>query len=200
MTSFTMASTKMLRGRAIAPAALLISLFLFVFPGSARLFAQTPPSSAQPLPRGFRGIMLGMDLDQVKQALRADPLFGYRGEPDVSLIPQTHQYLIESAGSSYIRRAYFQFADRRLLTMILVLDSEKLDYFSLFSALSAKYGQPTSLSPEESVWESDSVRLSLEKPLTVKYLDPKAFASLVPAGGAPTDLDRLSREKFIEQF
>ena len=141
-----------------------------------------------------------MELDQVKKALSADPLFGYRGEPDVSMLPQTRQYLIECAGSSYVRRAYFQFADRRLLTMILVLDPERLDYFSLYSALSAKYGQPGSLSPQEAVWESDAVRLSLERPLTVKYLDAKTFASLTAASTAPTDLDRLSREKFIEQF
>ena len=141
-----------------------------------------------------------MDIDQVKKALLADPLFGYRGDPDVSMLPQTHQYLIESAGPSYIRRAYFQFADKRLLTMIFVLDREKLDYFSLYSALSGKYGQPASLSPQEAVWQSDQVRLSLERPLTVKYIDQAAFAALVGKAGAPSDLENLSREKFIEQF
>jgi len=178
----------------------LLSLFLLAAPGCATLSAQAAGAPPQPLPRGFRGITLGMDLDQVKQALSADPLFGYRGDPDVSLLPQSRQYLIESAGASYVRRAYFQFADRKLLTMILVLDTEKLDHFSLFSALSAKYGPPESLSPQESVWQTDSVRLSLERPLTVKYIDRAMFASLVASGGAPSDLEGLSREKFIEQF
>jgi hypothetical protein len=173
---------------------------LFLAPGPAGLSAQAASSAASALPRSFRGISLGMDIDQVKKALLADALFGYRGDPDVSMLPQSHQYLIECAGHSYIRRAYFQFADKRLLTMILVLDAEKLDYFSLYSALSAKYGQPTSLSPQEAVWQSDSVRLSLERPLTVKYIDQAAFTSLVGKAGAPSDLESLSKEKFIEQF
>jgi len=164
--------------------------------------AQSTTSAAPPqaLPMGFRAIMLGMGLDQVKEALKADPLFRYRGDPDVSFLPQTSQYLIECEGTSYLRRAYFQFADSRLFIMILVLDTQKLDHFSIWSALSAKYGQPTSLSPDESVWQSDPVRFSLEKPLTVKYIDNKTFAALLAHGGAQKDLDQISREKFIEQF
>jgi len=111
-------------------------------------FPQSSPPPARALPMGFRGISLGMGLDQVKQALKADPLFRYRGDPDVSFLPQTSQYLIECDGNSYLRRAYFQFADSRLFIMILVLDTLKLDHYSLFSALSAKYGAPTSLDPQ----------------------------------------------------
>jgi len=159
-----------------------------------------PSSSPAALPGGFRGINLGMDIDQVKKALVADPLFGYRGDPDVSMLPQSHDYLIECAGPSYIQRAYFQFANKRLLTMILMLDTEKLDYFSLYTALTGKYGQPASLSPQEAVWQSTSVRLSLERPLTVKYIDQATFANLIGKAGAPTDLEGLSKEKFIEQF
>jgi hypothetical protein len=84
--------------------------------------------------------------------------------------------------------------------MILVLDTLKLDHYSLFSALSTKYGPPSSLSPQETVWQSEPVRFSLERPLTVKYIDNKTFSALLAKSGAPGDLDRLSREKFIEQF
>ena len=156
--------------------------------------------AGQALPLGFRGISVGMGLDQVKQALKADALFRYRGDPDVSFLPQTSQYLIECEGNSYLRRAYFQFADSRLFIMILVLDTQRLDYYSIFSALSSKYGQPQSLSPQEVVWTSEPIRFSLERPLTVKYIDNKTFAALLSKGGAQKDLDQLSREKFIEQF
>jgi|GEM_PF-1615011 len=162
-----------------------------------------PQSSARPvqtLPVGFRSISLGMGLDQVKKALAADPLFVYRGDPDVSFLPQTDQFLIECPGTTYLRRAYFQFADSRLFIMILVLDTQKLDHYSMFSALSTKYGPPASLSPQESVWQSETVRLSLERPLTVKYVDNKTFSAILAKGGAQKDLDQLSREKFIEQF
>jgi hypothetical protein len=152
------------------------------------------------LPMGFRNVSLGMGLDEVKAALKADPLFRYRGDPDVSFLPQTSQYLIECEGTTYLRRAYFQFADSRLFIMILVLDAQKLDHYSLFSTLTGKYGQPTSLSPQESVWQSDPVRFSLERPLTVKYIDNRTFAAILAKGGAQKDLDQLSREKFLEQF
>ena len=148
----------------------------------------------------FRGISLGMGIDQVKAALKADALFRYRGDPDVSFLPQTSQYLIECEGSSFLRRAYFQFADSRLFIMILVLDTLKLDHYSLFTTLSAKYGPPSSLNPTESVWESDPVRFSLERPLTVKYVDNKTFKALLARGGAQTGIDQLSRETFLGQF
>ena len=164
------------------------------------VFPQAAAHQAQALPAGFRGISLGMGLDQVKKALAADPLFVYRGDPDVSFLPQTAQYLIECPGTTYLRRAYFQFADSRLFIMILVLDIQKLDHYSMFSALSAKYGMPATLNPQESVWQSDAVRLSLERPLTVKYVDNKTFSAILAKGGAQKDLDQLSREKFIEQF
>ncbi|HEY9593501.1 MAG TPA: hypothetical protein VHE79_03430 [Spirochaetia bacterium] len=168
----------------------------------ALCFALLPAARADaaPLPTGFRGISLGMSLDEVKTALKADPLFRYRGDPDVSFLPRTSQYLIECDGVSFLSRAYFQFADSRLFIMILVLDQQKLDHYSLFSALSAKYGEPASLNPGETVWQSDVVRFSLERPLTVKYIDNKTFSALLSKGGAQTDLEQLSREKFIEQF
>ena len=178
-------------------------LVLVIFLCSAGAFAQGAPGTAaapQAIPMTFRKVSLGMGLDEVKAVLKADPLFRYRGDPDVSFLPQTSQYLIECEGTTYLRRAYFQFADSRLFIMILVLDAQKLDHYSLFSTLSAKYGQPTSLSPEESVWQSDPVRFSLERPLTVKYIDNRTFAAILAKGGAQKDLEQISREKFLEQF
>jgi hypothetical protein len=184
-------------GKALAGACIFLASTLCLPPAA---FTQSTPPQARALPSGFRSVSLGMGLDEVKQALKTDPLFRYRGDPDVSFLPQTNQYLIECDGNSYLRRAYFQFADSRLFIMILVLDTQKLDHFSLFSALSTKYGQPTTLNPQESVWQSDPVRFSLERPLTVKYVDNKTFSAILAKGGARGDLDQLSREKFIEQF
>jgi hypothetical protein len=167
---------------------------------AAGVSAQASGSPAQSLPMSFRSVSLGMGLEEVKAALKADPLFRYRGDPDVSFLPQTSQYLIECEGAAYLRRAYFQFADSRLFIMILVLDAQRLDHYSVFSTLTTKYGQPTSLSPVESVWQSEPVRFSLERPLTVKYIDNRTFAAILAKGGAQKDLDQLSREKFLEQF
>src|SRR4030042_1259762 len=53
-------------------------------------------------PEGFRTVKLGMSVDEVKAVLAEDPFFDYRGEPDVSFLPDTQQFLIECEGFSYI--------------------------------------------------------------------------------------------------
>ncbi|MGO9307762.1 MAG: hypothetical protein ACLQDL_01915 [Spirochaetia bacterium] len=185
-------------GRRLAP--IVVFTIFLCLQGVCAQGAPGATAAPQAIPMSFRKVSLGMGLDEVKAALKADPLFRYRGDPDVSFLPQTSQYLIECEGTTYLRRAYFQFADSRLFIMILVLDAQKLDHYSLFSTLAAKYGQPTSLSPEESVWQSEPVRFSLERPLTVKYIDNRTFAAILAKSGAQKDLDQISREKFLEQF
>jgi hypothetical protein len=151
-------------------------------------------------PAGFRGIDLGMDLETVKNELLEDPFFDYRGEPDVSFLPQTRESLIECAGLSYISRAYFQFHEKKLYIMILVLDEKKIDHYSLFATLTDKYGPFSSLSPAKVVWETENTLFSLERPLTVKYLDRGVFESLKAEGAAEENLRSVSRSRFLEEF
>jgi hypothetical protein len=157
---------------------------------------QTPA----PPPQGFRGIELGMGLEQVKQLLAADPLFDYRGDPDISFLPLPPQTLIETSGSSFIKRAYFQFDREKLFIMILSMDPDRLDYYTLYSTLSGKYGEPTSLDPTEAVWDFEQLRLSLERPLNVKYIDSAVFEALKEEGRVQEDLWEISKDNFLEQF
>lgn len=165
---------------------------------------EDPQESDQPgapvPPDGFRSIRLGMELDAVKQLLQQDPLFDYRGDPDVSLLPQPQQTLIECAGTSYIRRAFLQFHERRLYIMILALDPERLDYYTLYSTLSGKYGNPGRLDPSEAVWEFEGLRLSLERPLSVKYIDTGVFQRLQDEAQTGEDFRALAKDRFLEQF
>ncbi len=151
-------------------------------------------------PRGFRGLELGMSLEQVKARLEADALFGYRGEPDVSLLPSPQQTLIECSGVSWVRRSFFQFHEGRLLSIILVLDDRRLDYYTLYQTLGSKYGNPARLDPAEAVWEFPGVRLSLERPLSVKYLDSERFEALRKQGQAGQTLAEVSKQAFLEEF
>ena len=151
-------------------------------------------------PEGFRALRLGMELDLVKELLQEDALFAYRGDPDVSLLPQPQQTLIECAGTSYIRRAFFQFHERRLYIMTLALDPDRLDYFTLYSTLAGRYGEPDRLNPSAAIWEFEGLRLSLERPLSVKYIDPEVFARLQAQARAGQDLRELAKEQFLEQF
>jgi hypothetical protein len=151
-------------------------------------------------PSGFRGIALGMDIAAVKEVLKSDPLFGYKGDPDVSFLPRTSETLIECEGRSYVSRAYFQFEKGRLLTMILALNAKLIDHYSLFTSFSLKYGKPAIFDPTAAVWLSDDVRFSLERPLTVKYIERKTFDAVTKAGKAEMDLEGMARERFIDQF
>ena len=182
------------RGLAAVAAALVLALL----PAAAGAQAAAP--AATPPPSSFRAIALGMTVDQVKEALRKDVLYRYRGDPDVSFLPLSGESLIECEGSSYLRRAYFQFAGGKLYVLILVLDQRKLDHYSMFTAFTAKYGEPASFNPTEAVWQSEAVRFSLERPLTVKYIDRGVFQEQVARGAAQQDLEQLSREQFIGQF
>jgi hypothetical protein len=157
------------------------------------------PGSIQP-PRGFRSIQLGMELERVKQLLIDDPLFDYRGDPDISFLPLPPQTLIETSGSSFIRRAYFQFDQDLLYIIILSMDPDRLDYYTLYSTLSEKYGQPASLDPTEAVWQFEQLRLSLERPLNVKYIDTAVFQALKEEGQVQQDLWEISKDNFLQQF
>jgi len=160
-----------------------------------------PPAPAVPTdPGGFRKIRLGMSMDAVKEALKQDRLFSYRGDPDVSFIPVKEQRLIECGGNLYIDRAYFQFHDDRLLVMILMLDPAEVSYYETLEALRKSYGDPAILDPTHVVWETGALRLSLERPVTVKYVDAETYATLRGASSAGDDFEGLSRQRFLDQL
>jgi hypothetical protein len=154
----------------------------------------------QALPRGFRALTLGMGLDEAKAALKADGLFGYRGDADVSLLAAKNESLIDCLGASYVKRAWFQFRDKRLYAISLVLNPEKVDHYSVFTHSSEKYGPPTRLNPQETVWEDGATRYSIERPLTVKYLDLAVFAQIQAQGKVRESKEELDRRDFIDAF
>ena len=154
-------------------------------------------------PLGYGGIRLGMTLDEVKERLKKNGEFGWRGERDVSLLPGENRVLIETDAkarqpSSFLDRCYFQFYNGRLYIMIITIDRERMDHYSVFSALCKKYGNPTSLSPEKSEWKSDVVTMSLERPLSIKYVDTKVFDELNAASLVPLSAAEMTRELFLD--
>jgi len=90
----------------------------------------TPPAKTNgqqvkaALPAEYRSIRLGMGIDAVKEALKQDAVFGYRGERDVSLLPTENRSLIESAGSYFISRSWFQFYKDNLYTVEIEGESD----------------------------------------------------------------------------
>jgi len=152
------------------------------------------------LPRSFRQIKLGMGLDELKAALAADDIFAFRGDRDVSLLSNPDQALIETTGFSFVRRAFFQLRGGKLFMMAFDLDAGRVDHYSVFSALVADYGEPSSLDPRESVWLSENTRVSLERPLTVKYLDRIVFDELTSSSRVKESRDAVLRKEFLDGF
>lgn len=164
----------------------------------------SPPAFSQEMdadgPKGFSGIELGMDINQVKSALVKDGQFKFRGDPDVSLLARPNESLIETEGFSFIDRAYFQFYSGKLYTIILALDLEEMDHYTMYTTLVNRYGEPETLDPTAAVWEFFGVRMSLERPLSVKYVDSLAFEEILRQNAQTESLNALSRERFLEQF
>jgi len=162
-------------------------------------FSQSTGDSEGP-PRQFRALSLGMALDDLKSALIKDGLFLFRGDRDVSFIPIREETLVETTGLSYIRRAYFQLSGGAVFIMSFSLDTQIMDHYSVFTTFVKKYGQPLSLSPSEAVWESDDTRVSIERPLTVKYIDKTVFDRLIEESKTREKWELLLREEFLSDF
>jgi hypothetical protein len=152
------------------------------------------------LPSSFGGVSLGISLDQAKEDISASPLFAYRGDPDISFLPSDDQPIIRADGNGFLSSGIFQFHDDGLYSITLRLDEERMDYFTMFSDLSEKYGDPDYLDPQQCYWERDGVRMILEKPLTVKYLSMEVFNAIREAGAAEESISTMSRDLFLDNF
>lgn len=141
-----------------------------------------------------------MTLEQAKAALGTDASFVYRGDPEVQFVPLSERPIIEVEGRAFIDTAILQFEDDALYVLSLVLDRDRLDYFSVYESLVAQYGDPSQIDPAQAVWEAGPTRLSLERPLTVKYLDLPAFTAIVESGEMQEALDDLTRDRFLDQL
>jgi hypothetical protein len=180
------------------------------------LWAQTDPGSrwitlpesqkdqaegrTETLPREFRGIGLGMGLEDLKAALQRDGLFHFRGDRDVSFLPSREQNLVETTGFSFIRRAFFQLRDGQVFIMAFTLDPALVDHYSVFTTFVKKYGEPVRLDPGQAVWETEDTRVAIERPLTVKYIDMKVFKELIGESEVEASGEVFLRQEFLDAF
>ena len=180
----------------------LIGAVMLLWLAAAASAQETSGTSegTQTLQTGFGLVDLGMTMDQVKSALAEDPNFDYRGDPDVSFLPHSEVPIIETAGTAFVSSGIFQFHDDSLYVITLVLNDRRLDYFTLYDSLRAKYGEPNSLTPSTAIWETEAVRIALEKPLTVKYIDVPTFDALVREGEMNEAIETITRDRFLEQL
>jgi len=163
---------------------------------SAAEGAQAGALATEELSRGFGAITLGSSLDETIDELRASQFFIFNEDQDISRIPNSTNALITVAGEIHIESAFFQFDQERLISIQFILDTAIIDHFSIYTFLQNKYGEPQELNPTIIAWESESVRLSLEKPLIIKYIDLQFFTSQ----REERTIQRSEREERINAF
>ena len=73
-----------------------ICFFIILLFISYEVVAREDWKNYEPLPYSYKGISLGMTLDETKIALIQTPEFDYNGDRDVSLVPGDNQILIET--------------------------------------------------------------------------------------------------------
>lgn len=154
------------------------------------------------LPYGYGGIELGMSVEQVKEALKKNPQFGYRGDRDVSLLPSTKETIIQTDASrntySFLTQCYFQFYQEKLYIITINVKTSKMDYYSIFTTLCNKYGNPPSMNPKKAEWDDDAVIMTVEKPLTLKYTDKKVFEEIQNQSLVEDSAEEMARDTFLQ--
>jgi len=162
--------------------------------------AQSDTAQTADIPRSYHGITLGMAPDEVKDLLLQDSWFNYRGEADVSLLERPRASLIDAGGSLFINRGLFQFENGSLSAILLELNPETIDWFTVYTTLEERYGSPADLNPQKAWWEDGKTRLALERPLTVKYLDLGVFESSQAESSDRAAWRARARDEFLDEF
>lgn len=80
------------------------------------------------------------------------------------------------------------------------MNPENIDYYSIYSFLVEKYGEPSVVDQKKSLWEDDRVRFILERPLTLKYIEVSVFKKIIENREKKEALSEKIREQFIRAF
>ena len=160
---------------------------------------------AQSLPDGYGDVHLGMSLKEAKVQLLKNSDFGYSGDRDVSLLPGDARILIETnatggRGSPFLTQCWFQFYNEQLYIITINLNTQKTDYYSMFTTLRNKYGEPAEVDPQKAVWRSSEITMMLEKPLSVKYIDNETFDMLKTASTIEKSFEEKNQKDFLDEF
>ena len=160
---------------------------------------------AQSLPDGYGDVHLGMSLKETKEQLLRNPDFGYSGDRDVSLLPGDARILIETdatggRGSSFLTQCWFQFYNEQLYIITININTQKADYYSMFTTLREKYGEPESLDPQKAVWSNQDVTMMLEKPLSIKYIENETFDMLKTSSLIEKSYEEKNQKAFLDEF
>ncbi len=178
---------------------ILPSLFFAVTPEEEALLTPTPEQTeiTQETPWGFAGIELGMKMDTVESILDESKYFIYDSKL-ISWLPFTP--LISAKGRGLINVGHFHFVDDQLYSINLIINPIQMDYYTLMTQFNEKYGKYSSLDPSRVLWLSETASISLEKPLTVSYLDLELHQIYINQSEIEKSNAQQTREEFLDEF
>lgn len=84
--------------------------------------------------------------------------------------------------------------------MIFKLNTDTVDYYSIYAKFCEKYGEPASINPQRAVWENETTRIVIERPLIVKYIDLTVFNELISQSTTERAASSANRQSFIDGF
>ena len=176
-----------------------LTVFFFLLSAGVKAQDISQEQSVE-LPRQFRQLALGMNIDDLKANLLSDDYFNFRGDRDVSFLPIRNQSLVETTGPLFVSRAFFQLRDEQVFIMAFTLNTAIIDHYSVFTQFVEKYGEPSYLDPRTAIWETDETRIAIERPLTVKYIDKVVFNDIVSESGLIESGQVRMRQEFLNEF
>jgi hypothetical protein len=163
------------------------------------LYGQQKSESSGSLSNSYRSLTLGSSMAVTRDGLKNDNYFDYV-DPDVTMVNPPDLTRMNVSGRGYINSVTLQFYKDSMYSIILDLNTEMIDYYSIYNDLTSKYGNPQKFSSKIVRWQSGDVQLSLEKPLIVKYVQVSILESIKTEKQQPKSVTNISKEKFLEDF
>lgn len=176
---------------------IILAFILFSLP---LLFAQEKSeiqSNGLQAIKGFDTLTLGMDYQSALNALDFSSNFIYNSQMPMWIESNP---VIAANGKGFVDKGYFQFYNGALYSITIELNRNRIDFFTLFMQLQQKYGKYKSFSPTIVRWEDENALLSLEKPLTLRYLEKRIHSQLIESSKVKESQKQKMREDFLEQF
>ena len=178
----------------------IIILIIYSFDLMAQVLETNENSIKPSIPKGYRSIKLNMNKEQVISQLKKESIFDTSDQEKLTFRNEPDKEILKTNGVNFIKMAYFHFHNNVLYQITLDIDQNKLSYNDILMTLQNKYGKPINFSPGTADWENDAVKLSLQRPVMIKYYSIKIIKEILDETKEPLNFYKISREKFLNSL
>jgi hypothetical protein len=124
---------------------------------------------------GFMGINIGMTRDDVLGYADGREIIEVPKNRDVEFFPVEEREILTLSINPEVPHIYLQFYNEKLYAITVIFNEKYIDYMTLSSRLTEKYGPYNELTPQWRKWDIGEVEVKVEKPAVVKYIALKEF-------------------------